>query len=57
MNNQSGYEAFISYKHHPVDMKVAQDVQKQIDRASGIPERAPGRRPMEKDRGRGGDLR
>lgn len=34
-----------------------QDVQKQIDRASGIPERVPGRRPMEKDRGRGGDLR
>ena len=31
MNNQSGYEAFISYKHHPVDMKVAQDVQKQIE--------------------------
>ena len=31
MINQSGYEAFISYKHHPIDMKVAQDVQKQIE--------------------------
>lgn len=34
-----------------------QDVQKRIDRAAGIPERTPGRRPMEKDRGRGGSLR
>ena len=25
------YNAFISYKHHPIDIKVAQDVQKQIE--------------------------
>ena len=34
-----------------------QDVQKRIDRAAGIPERTPGRKPMEKDRKGRGDSR
>ncbi len=31
MSNRSGYEAFISYKHNPIDTKVAIDVQKRIE--------------------------
>lgn len=31
MSNRSGYEAFISYKHNPIDTKVAKDVQKRIE--------------------------
>lgn len=31
MSNRNGYEAFISYKHNPIDTKVAKDVQKRIE--------------------------